>query len=168
MQTSRLLFLGIFFFSPPTDSYLRRDAMCSSHRPPSSSLMMYSLSFSSCGRTGKLLRKMSGRNNRSKNSHHAECNIKARLVTVVVFYHAMKRVKKQSADKGSFYLITFPQMPGGNTQICIPSSGKMIFFYFFCAPPFCFQENSCAVQGKAFITLWNWWRISQGIGEMIE
>lgn len=40
--------------------YLRRDVMCSSDRPPSSSLMMKSFSSSSPGCTGKLLRKMSG------------------------------------------------------------------------------------------------------------
>ena len=48
-----------FFFG--TKSYLLREVMCSSDRPPSSSLMMNSLSFSSPGCTGKLLRKMSRR-----------------------------------------------------------------------------------------------------------
>lgn len=43
------------------NSYLRRDVMCSSDSPPSSSLMMKSLSLSSRGSTGKLLRKMSRR-----------------------------------------------------------------------------------------------------------
>lgn len=46
-------------------SYLLREVMCSSDRPPSSSLMMKSLSFSSAGCTAKLLRKMSARTRES-------------------------------------------------------------------------------------------------------
>lgn len=53
--------IQISFFYSGTGSYLRREVMCSSDRPPSSSLTMNSLSFSSPGCTGKLLRKMSRR-----------------------------------------------------------------------------------------------------------
>ena len=52
---------SVFVFCFLSDSYLRREVMCSSDRPPSSSFMMKSLSFSSPGCTGKLLRKISGR-----------------------------------------------------------------------------------------------------------
>lgn len=43
----------------PCISYLLREAICSSERPPSSSFIINNLSFSSFGCTGKLLRKIS-------------------------------------------------------------------------------------------------------------
>lgn len=62
-------------------SYLLREVMCSSDSPPSSSLMMNSLSFSSPGCTGKLLRKMSTGRVDSGKRQHPQWFMKAFLLT---------------------------------------------------------------------------------------
>lgn len=80
----------------------------------------------------------------------------------------LKPAQKLSADKGSFYLITVPQMPGGKTQICIPSSGEWRGFFF--RPPLLLVSQKIALRslGRSFITLQNWWSILRGRGEMFE
>lgn len=53
----------------PCNSYLLREAICSSERPPSSSFIINNLSLSSFGCTGKLLRKISVGTTHNKVTH---------------------------------------------------------------------------------------------------
>lgn len=62
----------------PCNSYLLREAICSSERPPSSSFIINNLSLSSFGCTGKLLRKISVGTTHNKVTHtHTYINVQS-------------------------------------------------------------------------------------------
>lgn len=104
-----------------TNLYLLREVMCSSDRPPSSSLTMNSLSFSSPGCTGKLLRKMSRRTIDYKKVNTLNSTWKLPSWQIA-FSSCDEMPQKAFWRQRALCLITFPQMPEGNAQICILAS----------------------------------------------
>ncbi len=92
----------------PCNSYLLRDAICSSERPPSSSFIINNLSLSSFGCTGKLLRKISVGTTHNKVTHtHTHTHKRSvlsntwnKLSWQQLFPPAMKNTKRILKTKG--------------------------------------------------------------------
>lgn len=108
-------------------SYLLREVMCSSDRPPSSSLMMNSLSFSSPGCTGKLLRKISRRT--VKQQVRKKVNTINRTWKLFSWHIVFTSCDEMTQKLWEGPLLNyFPSMLWGNAQICIWVKADVTFF----------------------------------------